>query len=808
MVVADELLLNVRANTAQAMAGLTGVETKVKGMASFVGKKAHAAGQAITKGLTLPLLAVGAVGIKSFADFDSAMTQSLAIMGDETDAWRDRMETAARDVAKTTTFSAKEAAESYFFLASAGLTAQQSIAALPQVAAFAQAGMFDMATATDLATDAQSALGLTVPDAAENLENLTRVTDVLVRANTLANASVEQFSRALTTKAAAAARLLGMEIEETTSILAVMADAGVKGNIAGTQLSMMLNNMTSNAVKNNDAWTDLGVTVFDGEGKMRKMSDIVADLTVALGGMSDEQKVATIMNLGFGDRAAATVKVLLGTSDAMAEYEDKMRSASGFTQDVASKQLESFTARLGLLKDKVMDAAISLGSEMLPAMTNFAEDALPKLGEGFLIVKDFFLDMPDWAQKAVIAVGLVTLALSAMIAHPIIFGLTVLAGLLIEIGSNARTVAEISEGFTAALDESGDAVASLVAELSKREGIEDFEAMLGRADTSLQGMAEAVAGGEGSVYRFKNELKAAADEYKISTLELSLLTKVLDEMSPAIQADIAQFDLLAKAERAATADTLLLNLAATDTIPALDAFGNVIDEVIPSVEDLGDTTEEEVYKVQNLFSALPEAVDLSLSEVKQLFLDNFKAQQEWETNLQELHKMGMHNLAEEFRSAGPAFAGALDEMLEEPMRQTLLTMGETVGDESSRWGAMVTNQWSLNPPNLTPVPIAFTVGSVPSLPTFTAPIQFLTRSGKYIYHGGVDTVPGPVGANVTATLQAGEGVLSVSENNARKRGEGGGGHGGPLIGQLNVSNQADPVSVAREMGWELLRRGA
>ena len=310
MVVADELLINVRANTAQAIAGLGAVEAKTKKLSAQL----VTAGKKITQGFSLPVVAIGGLAMKAFADFDSAMTQSLAIMGDAAGEWRDEMETAAREVGKTTTFSAKEAAESYFFLASAGMNAQQSIAALPQVAAFAQAGMFDMARATDLATDAQSALGLTVKDPIKNLENLTRVTDVLVRANTLANASVEQFSSALTTKAAAAARLLGMEIEETTSILAVMADAGVKGNIAGTQLSMMLNNMTSNAVKNKDAWTDLGVEVFDGGGKMRKMSDIVADLTVGLGGMSDEQKVATIMNLGFGDRAAATVKVLLVTN--------------------------------------------------------------------------------------------------------------------------------------------------------------------------------------------------------------------------------------------------------------------------------------------------------------------------------------------------------------------------------------------------------------------------------------------------------------------------------------------------------------
>src|SRR3972149_6739188 len=84
---------------------------------------------------------------KTFIDFDDKLNQSLAIMGDVSDEMRGEMSDAAREVAKTTVFSASPAAESLFFLASAGLDAADSIGALPIVARFAQAGMFDMATA-------------------------------------------------------------------------------------------------------------------------------------------------------------------------------------------------------------------------------------------------------------------------------------------------------------------------------------------------------------------------------------------------------------------------------------------------------------------------------------------------------------------------------------------------------------------------------------------------------------------------------------------------------------------------------------
>ena len=213
------------------------------------GRRMSAIGRSMSSKVTLPILAVGIGAIKAFADFDNAMVQSIAIMGDVSDVLKNEMAEAAKEVARTTTTGSKKAADAFFFLASAGLTAEQSIAALPQVAKFAQAGMFGMALATDLATDAQSALGLTVDDAGQNLVNLTRVTDVLVKANTLANASVQQFSEALTREAGAALKTFNISIEEGVAVLAAFADQGVKGQVCGTGLARIRRLMSAAATK-------------------------------------------------------------------------------------------------------------------------------------------------------------------------------------------------------------------------------------------------------------------------------------------------------------------------------------------------------------------------------------------------------------------------------------------------------------------------------------------------------------------------------------------------------------------------------
>ena len=365
-------------------------------------KKAGASFKKIGKSLlplSIGLALVGGAAIKFAADFDQAMTQSLAIMGDlgtstqqEFDEMRDVMETTAREVAKTTTFSATQAAESYFFLASAGLDAATSIKALPMVANFAQAGMFDMATATDLLTDAQSALGLVVRDSktgiidtAASMMEMARVSDVLVKANTLANASVEQFSIALTTKAGASLKIVNKDIEEGVAVLAAFADQGVKAQDAGTGLSIIMRDLSTKAIKNRSEWNELGVAVFDATGDMNNMGNIIQGLETRLDGMSDETKKATLLNLGFSDRSVIFIQSLLGMGDQIVKYEAELRKAGGTTEEVAEKQLQSFINQLSLSKSRMIDVGIELGQNLMPVFLDFVnnsvEPAIEKLAE-------------------------------------------------------------------------------------------------------------------------------------------------------------------------------------------------------------------------------------------------------------------------------------------------------------------------------------------------------------------------------------------------------------------------------------------
>lgn len=303
------------------------------------------------------------------AKFDQHMTQALAIMEGVTADLRVALEQAARDVAKTTTFSANEAADAYYYLAAAGFTAAESVKLLPVVARFAQASLIDMAEATDRLVSIMTAFGLRTGDALAQAETLTRVSDALVKGATLSLGTMEELGTALVTGTAQAFRLVGKEMEEALAVLMVYANQGIKGAAAGTALSIVMRELQTKAIKNAEAFGEFGISVFDAAGEMRNMADIIADFERAMVGMSDEEKKNLLLKLGLTDRSNKFLLSLIGTSDAIRQYEKELREAGGYTERVAQAQLGSFIAQLTIMWHKIIDMGITIGNVLLPHLT-------------------------------------------------------------------------------------------------------------------------------------------------------------------------------------------------------------------------------------------------------------------------------------------------------------------------------------------------------------------------------------------------------------------------------------------------------
>ncbi|HDZ39081.1 MAG TPA: phage tail tape measure protein, partial [Marinobacter sp.] len=392
------------------------VQTEMKGLGGLV-QKNSAQFKKMGRQMTIiggVIVGTIAMMVKAYASFDEAMTRSLAIMGNVSSAMREKMAATAKQLSTETTFAAKELAEAYFFLASAGMSAEASISALGPVSKFAQAGTFDLALATDLLTDAQTALGLSSKNVAENEENLIRVSDVLVGANTLANASVLQFSEALTNKAAAALVNVNKEVEEGVAVLAAYADKGVKGRLAGQRLTMMLNGLFAATRENKKAWDEAGISLFNADESMRSIADIIGDLEGRLGSMTVKQREAELAMLGFNIKTKDSILTLMGSSEKIRGWTEDLKKMGGITEEVASKQMEAFNAQLKTLKNTVIGAAISIGQTLAPMLEKLIEQVKKVAARVTAWIKEH-PKLTEWIVKLAAAIGTLMVILGPLV---------------------------------------------------------------------------------------------------------------------------------------------------------------------------------------------------------------------------------------------------------------------------------------------------------------------------------------------------------------------------------------------------------
>jgi TP901 family phage tail tape measure protein len=353
-------------------------------------------------------LSMASVGL--FARFDDAMVKSTAIMGNLSEETKRRMRDVAIALSKEGVQSAKELADSYFFLASAGLNAEQSIGALPVVQKFATAGAFDMAQATDLLTDAQSALGITSKDTATHLAYMTYVGDMLVKANVLANASVSQFSKAITNEAGAAMKNWNIQLDEGVAILAAYADQGTKSEEAGSSFGRLIRLLTQAYSENEKTWKEMKIELFDDEGFFR-LTGVIQDLERELGSLPPEAKAATLALLGFEARSQQVILPLLGASEKIREYNKELKNAAGTTQDVTDKQLTSFIAQWKMVWHSVTAAGIAIGAivaEYLPPLAEFFKRFAEWVQNNEVVIREWIESLArafDWLFKKIKAVS-------------------------------------------------------------------------------------------------------------------------------------------------------------------------------------------------------------------------------------------------------------------------------------------------------------------------------------------------------------------------------------------------------------------
>lgn len=336
---------------------------KVEGRIGSFSKKAVKRFAAVA---TAGALLVGGFGlsntIQTFADFEQGMrnVQATTMASEEEMAI---LTDTAKELGKTTAFSAREASEGMNYLAMAGFKTNEIVEAMPGLLDLAAASGTDLGRTADIVSDALTAFGMSA-------QETTHLADVMAKASSTANTNVELLGESFK-YAAAPARAFGMSAEETTAALAMMANAGIKGSQAGTALRSSLTRL-SKPTAESQKWLDkLGVSVADADGNMRPFNDIMGDMRGSMADLTQEQQQQAIASI-FGQEAMSGMLAVLNTSTEDFEaYTQSLKDAEGAAAEMADIKLDSLSGQFTILKSAVEGMKIELGERLAPYAKDF-----------------------------------------------------------------------------------------------------------------------------------------------------------------------------------------------------------------------------------------------------------------------------------------------------------------------------------------------------------------------------------------------------------------------------------------------------
>lgn len=218
--------------------------------------------------------------MKTAADFDSGMSQVLAVSG-ATGGDLEKLRDKAREMGEKTMFSASEAAEAMNYMAMAGWKTEDMLGGIEGVMNLAAASGEDLATTSDIVTDALAAFGLSAQDSGH-------FADILAAASSNANTNVSMMGKTFK-YAAPVAGALGFSAEDTAEAIGLMANAGIKSSQAGTSLRTIMTNLTGSITLVGEKLGEVTVETTNSDGSMRSLREILADLRGHWGQLSESE---------------------------------------------------------------------------------------------------------------------------------------------------------------------------------------------------------------------------------------------------------------------------------------------------------------------------------------------------------------------------------------------------------------------------------------------------------------------------------------------------------------------------------------
>jgi TP901 family phage tail tape measure protein len=311
----------------------------------------------------------------------------------------------------------------------AGLKTNEILEVMPGMLDLAAAGNLQLSDAADIATNVMSMYGM-------ELSEIGHLSDVLAKAAASSNTNVYELSEAIK-NVGATANQAGVSVEETTGALMILANSGIKGGEAGTQLMNAFKALTAMTPKTAKALKAMDIapeSLLDSEGKIKDFNGILSQLA---------SKGATLGELFqiFDIRGAKAMAVLKDAGDKqLSSFITSLENADGTAKSMAKTLMKGAPGAIKRFQSALEGVKLVMASTILPAFTSL----ITKVSQVFAYLQE----SAPWVLKFA-TYGLVLFAALGAIVVPLGIIASSLGTLLTLIGAISAPVLAVVAAVTA-----------------------------------------------------------------------------------------------------------------------------------------------------------------------------------------------------------------------------------------------------------------------------------------------------------------------------------------------------------------------
>ena len=363
-------------------------------------------GAGLTRRLTLPLVAIGAVSVKMASDFNASMTRIQTQAG--ASAKDVRFLTKAVLNMKDVQYAPNQLAEALYHLKSVGLDNTKAMKALRVATNLASVGGADL---TDT-TNALAGAWRTGIRGAKNFHDAAATVNAVIGAG---NMTLTDFVSALGTGILPTAKTFGLTLKDVGSALALFTDEGVPADAAATRLRMSMSLLGAPSMAAEKQLKTIGLTGLKLANDMRKPNGLITAIGDLKAHLEDPQyklslsQQAQLLSHAFGGgRSSSAILSLINNFDVLKKKQDQVTTSLGKYDDAVKKQAETPEAQFKTLEATLGRSAILLGNQLLPLAIKITDD-IASIGAKFN-------DLSDGQKKTIIYSGLALAALGPVLS--------------------------------------------------------------------------------------------------------------------------------------------------------------------------------------------------------------------------------------------------------------------------------------------------------------------------------------------------------------------------------------------------------